>query len=266
MSVPSFETIKTDLKHDGVLLLTFSRPGGNAMSPQLFKDWHSALKFAESSKEVKVVVQTGAGKFYSSGKDLMPTMHKAFEKEMNDEMDVLEALINTFINFSKPLIAAINGPAIGLAVTSLAHFDFVYAAGPKTPFTTPFMNWGFCAEGCSSYLFPRLLGKHLANDLLIAGKTLSAERLAECNFLEIVSADDFLTTVLKKAGEIAKYDASIVQATKKLLNKGQRDQLMAVNHDELSLLRELMMRPGSRKAIQDFIDKRAARSKQKSKI
>lgn len=262
MPVPTYQTLKLDLTSDGVLTIMFSGPGGNAMSPKLFIEWLSALKYADSDGAVKVLVQTGNGRYYSSGKDLASTMHDGFEREMHQEMAVLEDLINVLINFSKPIIAAVNGPAIGLSVTTLALFDFVFAV-PEATFSIPFMRWGFCAEGCSSALFPRMLGKHIANDLLLAGSTLPAAKLGEVGFLELLDRDGFVDTVAKKARVLASYDPATVLVTKNLVNKGQRQELMAVNHRELSTLKILMMKDNSRKAIQDFVDQRAAKQKAK---
>ncbi|CCG85001.1 protein of unknown function [Taphrina deformans PYCC 5710] len=262
MSLPSFQTLKLSLTTDGVLTITFSTPGGNAMSPELFKEWREAIRYAQETDAVKVMVQTGSGRYYSSGKDLRPTMHDSFETEMNEEMDILEDLINALINFQKPSIAAVNGPAIGLSVTSLALFDFVYAVSSAT-FTVPFMRWGFCAEGCSSLLFPRLLGRHTANELLLAGSTLSASALKAVGFLEVLDGGEFIHEVNKKASILASYDPTTVRVTKSLVNERYRQELMTVNHTELSTLKVMMMKHNSRKAIQDFVDERAAKQQRK---
>lgn len=139
-------------------------------------------------------------------------MYDTFEQELNAEMDILEHLINALINFPKPSIAAVNGPAIGLGVTSLAHFDFIYAT-PSATFTVPFMRWGFCAEGCSSVLFPRLLGRHTSSELLLAGRTLSPKDLQAVGFLETLDAEGFLQQVLQKASIVANYDPDVVKVT-----------------------------------------------------
>lgn len=254
-----------NLSREGVLTVTFSRPGGNAMSAELFKEWLSAIQYAATNESVKVLVQTGAGKFYSSGKDLGPTMHATYAQEVEDEMDVIESLINALINFPKPCIAAVNGPSIGLAVTSLALFDFVYAV-PEATFTVPFMRWGFCAEGCSSVLFPRLMGRHIANDLLLGGTTFKSERLASVGFLEVLPKDDFLSKVLDRAKVLATYDESIVEVTKNLVNKGQRKELMVVNHGEIATLKVLMLKEKGRRAIQEFVDQRAAKQKKRANL
>lgn len=233
------------------------------MSRELFKEWLSALHWAEDNESVRVMVQTGAGKYYSSGKDLGPTMHETYGQEVEEEMNVIESLINALINFPKPCIAAVNGPAIGLSVTSLALFDFVYAI-PEATFTVPFMRWGFCAEGCSSVLFPRLMGRHVANDLLLAGSSLLSERLASVGFLEILPNKNFLESVLQKAKILAAYDPSIVKVTRSLMNEAQRRDLMTVNHGEIATLKVLMMKDQGRRAIQDFVDQRAAKQKKKT--
>ena len=80
------------------------------------------------------------------------------------------------IHSPKPLIAAVNGPAIGIGVTSLGLNDLIYSV-PHATFHTPFMRWGLAAEGCSSYTFPLTLGHPKAAALLIAGEVFSAEEM-----------------------------------------------------------------------------------------
>lgn len=95
---------------------------------------------------------TGIGSYYSSGQELeLPSGEGPGLKE---RLQVTQDLTDALIDFPKPLIAAVNGPAVGYAVTTLALCDMVFCT-PMATFTTPFMKLGFCAEACSSYLFPR---------------------------------------------------------------------------------------------------------------
>ncbi|KAG0935790.1 hypothetical protein G6F32_010299 [Rhizopus arrhizus] len=117
MSVPKLETVAITLFKNGVAEIAFNRPKRyNALSPQSYKDWLHALKWAADTNDVKVAVLTGRGKFYTSGQELvLPDPDK---KEMQ---------------------RAVNGPSIGFGTTTLALCDVTYAV-PEATFTTPFMK------------------------------------------------------------------------------------------------------------------------------
>eukprot|EP01119_Soliformovum_irregulare_P004231 TRINITY_DN15238_c0_g1_i4.p1 TRINITY_DN15238_c0_g1~~TRINITY_DN15238_c0_g1_i4.p1 ORF type:complete len:133 (-),score=31.13 TRINITY_DN15238_c0_g1_i4:53-451(-) len=122
-------------QENGVLLITLNNPKKkNAIDSQLYKDLTIALQNAETSDSVRAVVLTGRGDYFSSGNDLggFMTVDMSDSKQINlfvqEAKDTLYQFVRTLIHFSKVLIAAVNGPAIGIACTSLMHFDFVFAA------------------------------------------------------------------------------------------------------------------------------------------
>ena len=109
---------------------------------------------------VVVAVMTGSGDFYCSGNDLGNFMNITPDQLAEHAVqggDLLERYVNAYIDFPKPLIGVINGPAVGVAVTVLGLFDAVYATQSAT-FHTPFSALGQSPEGCSSDLFPKILG------------------------------------------------------------------------------------------------------------
>merc|ERR1712054_237347 len=125
----------------------------------MYREIMEALSFASEDPSVAVTLVTGAGNYYSSGNDLSnfsrlqnPTRTAAEAK------DLLVEFVGSFIDHPKPLVAGVNGPAIGIAVTTLALCDAVYASSSAT-FHTPFRQLGQAPEGCSSYTFPYLMGE-----------------------------------------------------------------------------------------------------------
>lgn len=119
---------------EGIATVTFNRPSRkNAMNPDLYLDFLKVLKWAKKNEEVRVVVLTGAGSFYSSGNDLSNfttvdlSDQALVHKLMLDSKTMLEELVNELIFFPKILIALVNGPAIGIGCTHLALCDFVYS-------------------------------------------------------------------------------------------------------------------------------------------
>lgn len=119
----------------------------------------SALKEAEINPEIKFCVFTGAGDYFSSGNDLSNYLKetKEPEKMVKQGCKMVEDYVNAFINFPKPLIALVNGPAIGISFTILGLFDLVFCSD-KAFFYAPFTRSALVPEGCSSFTFPRVMG------------------------------------------------------------------------------------------------------------
>ena len=173
-----YTTITLSTTKSGVRTITMTRPDKrNALSWDMYREIMAALLEAAHDDGVQVVVLTGAGDFYSSGNDLtnftrIPPEGPA--KMADDAKALMAAYVGCFINFPKPLVAAVNGPAVGLPVTTLPLFDLVYASHRAT-FHAPLVALGQTPEGCSSLTFPALMGYARAVELLVLGRKVTAE-------------------------------------------------------------------------------------------
>ncbi|KAG1514633.1 hypothetical protein G6F52_009873 [Rhizopus delemar] len=262
MSVPKLETVVITLFKNGVAEIAFNRPKRyNALSPQSYKDWLHALKWAADTNDVKVAVLTGRGKLYTSGQELvLPDPDK---KEMQRRRDTTRAVVSAMIQFPKILIGAVNGPSIGFGTTTLALCDVVYAV-PEATFTTPFMKLGFCAEGCSSLLFPRIMGPSKANEMLLLGRTFTAQEMVDCGLVSrLIGSDGFRDKVLAIADQAAQFSVSAVRTTKRLIRGIDVELLEKVNGEEMHALGERMESAESIESIRQFIE---AGKKKKAKL
>ncbi|KAJ3195511.1 Enoyl-CoA delta isomerase 2, mitochondrial, partial [Dinochytrium kinnereticum] len=193
----SFKTIEVLDLGNGVREIAFNRPEKfNAFSPQLYDDFLAALQDATADETTKVTILTGRGKFYSSGQELSaPAASENPAAYLRHRANVTTQIAETLINYPKLLIAAINGPAIGYACTSLAICDLVYSV-PHATFNTPFMELALAVEGCSSILFPRIMGNAKANEMLLLGAKYTAEEWERLGMItRILPADNFLEQV-----------------------------------------------------------------------
>ena len=188
---------------DGVAVLVLNRPhANNAVHDHLYALLCEHLALCARSDAVKVVVVTGAGKFFSSGADLaqgFDPMVGPLKSGRGSYHDPVGKFMSAVIAFPKPLIAAVNGPAIGVGCTLLPHCDVVYVAS-KAYMWCPFATLAVCPEFCSSVTFPAILGPSLAAEMLYLGKRLSA---AEAHARGLVSevlpdGEGFLEAVLAK--------------------------------------------------------------------
>lgn len=244
----------------GVRTILMNRPAKkNALNYQMYSEIQEAMKAAGEDRSVVVTVLTGAGDYYCSGNDLSnfatipPEGPKALAAQGKK---VLLAFVSGFIHFPKPLVAAVNGPAVGLSVTLLGLCDFVYASEQAT-FHTPFMSLGQSPEGCSSYTFPRMMGAARANEILMGGHKLTAREAYERGLVtRVFGQDEFAQRVKESVGELARMPPQSLQKTKQLLRWVDRDKLDKINAYECDVLEERWLSEECMKAILDFMQRK----------
>jgi peroxisomal 3,2-trans-enoyl-CoA isomerase len=272
---PTFSTLLLSLR-DRVLWITLNRPARkNAFTNAMYNELIDAFTWAGSDPSVHVVVLTGSpdskpSEFYSSGNDLGNFTGE--NQGSGDEMDLqkmthaaavmVERFVQSFIRFPKPLIGAVNGPAFGIAVTTLLLCDLVYT-NTKASFTTPFTALGQNPEGCSSLLFPLLLGQK-ANRILLLGETLSAKDAERWNFTSGIYPDEtFLKEVHAQASKLAAFPLHSVMASKQLVRRQQMKAMEAANKDESEVLEKLLNSPETMEAV---VNRLMQMKKPKSKL
>ncbi|KAF9970665.1 Enoyl-CoA delta isomerase 2, mitochondrial [Actinomortierella ambigua] len=271
VQVPALDLFELTLHDNGVLVIAFNRPNRyNALNPQVYKQWGEALEWAAKEDAVKVTVMTGNGKYYSSGQELAPPEDGGDDEDAMAAMDrryaITTNVVTQLIHFPKLIIAAVNGPAIGFAVTSASLCDIIYAT-PEATFNTPFMQLGFCAEGGSSVVFPRVMGYSRANEMLLLGKKFTSEEMVQCGMVSrIIPSDVFREQVLKIASAAAKLPLGAMKATKHLIRGHDFELMDSTNLREMACLRERMTSDESAEAVMAFMLAKAAAKDKKAKL
>lgn len=243
---------------DGITTITFNRPTKkNAITFQMYQDIILTLKNA-STDDTVITVFTGAGDYYSSGNDLtnFTSASGGMEEAANRGAVVLREFVNTFIDFPKPLIAVVNGPAVGISVTLLGLFDAVYASDRAT-FHTPFSHLGQSPEACSSYTFPKMMGSAKATEMLLFGKKLTArEAWAQGLVTEVFPESTFETEVWTRLKTYAKLPPNSMRISKELIRKNEKEKLYAVNEEECTTLRARWLSEECINAIMSFVTRK----------
>lgn len=178
----------------GVLTLTMNRPEKlNGWTMEMMSAFKSAFLDAERNEEVKVIIFTGIGRYYCAGVNLGATLKLGHPARLRAQIiEHNQALFDAFLDLTKPIIIAINGPAIGASVTSATLCDATIAAENAT-FSTPFARLGIPPEGCSSVMFARLMGTTEAQRMLNQeGWVPSAAEALQCGLVDQVVANDQL--------------------------------------------------------------------------
>jgi enoyl-CoA hydratase/carnithine racemase len=205
-----------------ILSVQLNRPAKkNAMTSSMYITMAEVLDGAATDDQIRVVLWHGAGGSFSAGNDL-----EDFMKNPPGPGESPQArLIHALINFEKPLVAAVQGAAIGGGTTMLGHCDFVYA-GESAKFQLPFVNLALVPEFGSSYLLPLRFGHVRAAELILLGQPFGASRAAELGLVtQVVPDQQLLAIATETARRLAEKPAAAVQASKRLLKQAFRQQL-----------------------------------------
>lgn len=159
-------------REDGLLTLRLNRPDKmNALTRTMYAGLADALEAAQEDRSVRVVLITGNAECFTSGNDIVDFLQEPPSGPDSAVFRFMRALME----FTKPVVAAVAGPAVGIGTTLLLHCDQVFIAkGAKLKM--PFVNLGLCPEFGSSFLVPRLVGPVKASSLLLRGEGFTGEQ------------------------------------------------------------------------------------------
>jgi enoyl-CoA hydratase/carnithine racemase len=199
---------------DGILAIRINRPEKkNALTAAMYSALADALERADAEVSVRVVTLTGTDDSFSSGNDIQDFMQ---QKPTPGETPVLRFL-RVISTTRKPLIAAVNGLAVGVGVTMLLHCDLVHAAETAT-FQLPFVNLGLVPEAASTLLLPRLVGHQRASELMLLGDKFDAAAAQALGFVNAVHPIQALAAAVReRAALLAAKPPSALRLTKALL-------------------------------------------------
>lgn len=237
---------------DGVLELAFNRPEKkNALTRAMYAAVVDAFTAADADPAVRVIVLTGTGDTFTSGNDIKDFQQRAASNERSPASPFLTALTD----LKTPLIGAVNGAAIGVGTTMLAHCDLIIAAR-SARFVMPFTSLGLVPEAGSSLLFPRLVGHQRANALLLLGEALDAATALDWGFVnQVVDDKDLMDTARSVARRLAALPPQSVQLTKRLIRHGKQDLHDRIA-EELVIFRDRVGSAEAAEAFQAFVEKR----------
>ncbi len=226
-----------------VRIVTFNRPEArNAFNVAMYQATADALASARDDADVRAVVLTGTGTAFSAGQDLNEMRAFASGMAEADGSSGFPVLLDIVQSFPKPLLAAVNGVAVGLGFTILAHCDLVVAAD-EARFKVPFTELGVPAEAGSTYLFPMRMGWQRAARVLFTSEWLTAEDVVDAGIaLEHCPGDAVLDRALELAEHIASLSPDSVQAIKRLLVDAHLDHVVAARRREEAAFAELLPR------------------------
>ncbi|EOD29243.1 enoyl-CoA hydratase, partial [Emiliania huxleyi CCMP1516] len=253
LSSSSAPLLQNDLSPTGVLTLTFNQPEKlNAWTLPLLNKLFYGLADATTDPAVKGVVITGSGKYYSAGADLSamikPMAPSSLIRQIRDRN---QRLFACFLDFPKPIVAAVNGPAIGAAVTSTCLMDACFAS-PAATFSLPFAKLGVPPEGCSSVTFPERMGEAAAHRMLGEENWVpSAAEARDAGLVrEVVEPHELVARASRFVEE------RIAAGGGRCFDEAEHERLRRVNAEESATLANAFVSPKFLGAMEAFNAKR----------
>lgn len=245
------DAIVTDIA-DGILTIRLNRPEKkNAITVAMYGAMAEALDGAETDPSVRAIIVTGTEDAFTSGNDVMDFLQQPPSSGHSPVFRFLRAISTA----GKPLLAAVNGLAVGVGVTMLLHCDLVYAA-QDAMFQLPFVNLGLVPEAASSLLLPRLAGHQRAAELLLFGDTFDARTARDLGIVNaIFSAAALWPEVRDRALILAAKPPAALRLTKALMKSPSASVSERIAEEAAHFARQLKS-PEAREAMEAFLQRR----------
>ena len=236
-----------------VLTLTLNRPQKkNAFTEEMYTLAAQALQDADTNDDVRVVVLAGAGGTFTAGNDLKDFL----EHPPTGPDSAVFRFLRALAALTRPLVAQVEGVAVGIGTTLLLHCDYV-AASERAVFSMPFVNLGLSPEGASSVLLPRVAGLALASELLMFGEPFDAATALRAGLVNRVLPDAELAPwVRARAAALAAKPAESLRITKKLLRDPLRATVDEAFGRESALFSQRLASAEAREAFSTFLAKK----------
>jgi enoyl-CoA hydratase/carnithine racemase len=221
-------------ENDGVLAITLNRTDKkNALTSEMYDIMGDVVVRADSADAIRVLLITGSGDSFTAGNDMTSFQQSG---QAGGETRA-HGFIDRFARLKKPVVAAVNGLAIGIGATMLLHCDIVYAA-QAARLRFPFVDLGLVPENASSLLLPRLAGYQRAADLMLTGRFFSAAEAYEIGLVSrALPAEELLEQATAVARTLATKPVQALAATRRLL-KGDLDEILARKDQESAIFNE----------------------------
>jgi enoyl-CoA hydratase/carnithine racemase len=243
------DLIRTDVA-DGILCIQLDRPEKkNALTAAMYAGLASALEHAAADPAVRVVVIHGHPQVFTAGNDLADFMTSPPAGEDAPVLRFLRAISAAPL----PIVAAVDGPAVGVGTTLLLHCDLVYA-GEGARFQLPFVNLALVPEAGSTLLLPATAGYRRAAELLLLGEPFSAAQAQQYGIVsEVVADGETVAAAMRAARKLAAKPPAAVRLTKQLMKQPAADAVAQQIQAEARHFEAQLRSPEAAEAFKAFL-------------
>jgi enoyl-CoA hydratase/carnithine racemase len=245
-------SIRTETS-EGVARIEIARPEKkNALTVAMYQQMADAIAAAHDDAAVRAIVIHGQPEIFTAGNDL-----EDFMKNPPQGMDAPVFQFMLALGMAeKPVVAAVNGAAVGIGTTMLAHCDLAYCAD-NAMFSMPFVSLGLCAEFGSSLLVPLAAGYHKAAEKLLLGEPMSAEEALEMKLVNrILPPNEVLDYAVKQARRFNNLPPTSVRETKRLMKAGWKSITEKIIADEAQTFSRMLKSAEAKEAFSAFFERR----------
>jgi enoyl-CoA hydratase/carnithine racemase len=257
MNITKYETILTTLT-EGVMTITMNRPDRlNAWTYKMGAEMQQAIETGNASEEVDVFIITGAGRGFCAGADIKDLFQQQARSDGSTDNETPRDWVG-LVRSAKPIIAAVNGAAVGVGLTQILPCDFIMAA-PEAKFSARFVKMGVVPELASSYYLIARAGFGLANRMMLTGETIDAVEAERIGLVDelVENQDALLPRAIELAKRIGENPSRTLGRVKELVTQNMAESdIKLVQRRELTALSECYKSPEHHEAISAFIEKR----------
>ncbi len=245
-----------------IATITFNRPDKlNAMTPRMMAEFWDAIRRIEDDPDLRVTILTGAGRGFCAGQDLS-SGGGSFDgidtpQDAAERVETEGSTIKRFFSLKKPVIVAINGPVVGVGVTTILPFD-IRIASESARIGIVFNRRGVIPEFASPWLLPRIIGISRTAELMYTGRIINAKEALEFGLVSRVVPDDKLMKTAREIAEEILLSAPVsVTLTKRMiyqfLTETDIDKIESINHQYLGWV---STKADTREGVMSFLEKR----------
>ena len=241
-------------RRDGVMRITMNRPERkNALTGAMYDAMTASLEEAEADDAIRAILLEGSGGAFTAGNDLADFL-AVVTKGAGARA---EPFVRKVASLDKPLVAAVDGVAVGVGTTLLLHCDLVYAS-PSAIFRMPFVDLGLVPEAASSVTVPARVGLAKASEFLLLGDPFDANEAYRLGIVNaVVPVSELSEVAFKAASRLAAKPASALRATRRLI-RGDRENIRAAIDREMTAFVAALASPEAKAAFEAFLNKAKA--------
>jgi enoyl-CoA hydratase/carnithine racemase len=240
-------------RRGATLEIALDRPARkNAITTTMYEAMAAAVHGAEGDEGVRAILFHGSDQAFTAGNDLADFLERPPRGEDAPVFRFIEAVLAC----TKPIVAAVNGPAVGIGTTLLLHCDLVYA-GDNARFSMPFTSLGVVPEFGSSYTLPLVAGYQRAAEMLLLGEPFGpSEALAAGFVTRVLPASETLAAARTASDKLCALPANSIRITRSLMREAHGSAILAQARAEGAHFSRMLDEPAAREAMSKFLDRK----------